>query len=450
MPEEKHRTQVFISYSRKDLRFVKRLASDLRAAGLEVWYDLSRLEGGDTWPEKIQYAIDASDKFIIVISPDSIASRWVRKEFLYGTSKIGKIVPLSYKKCELPLWLLDIHFIDVEGKNYQQNFQEILDALDIPKPSPNPIDNDVTPSSGVVQRIRDAFGPLKGSKKSWLLALIPAFLVIILGVILYAQISTPTVLFYCGSNKNTHVCEYTKNQDEIRTVLDLDEAINWAPVKGLWGSTYFTSDRDGKSEIYRLRNNGEIERVTSTSGNSKSWSPTVRYDNTLYFTSNRSGKAEIYRLNRNGRVERVTNTPGKYESWSPVVGFAREVYFTSDRAGKAEIYRLTSSGKVERVTNTPAGYESWAPAYMLGGGLYFTSNRDGKSEIYRLNGIGGIERVTNTAGTSGSWAPIIRGGNVYFTSSRSGQTQVYLLKSQVISILSFEGWTNINETVPYY
>jgi len=103
---------------------------------------------------------------------------------------------------------------------------------------------------------------------------------------------------------------------------------------------------------------------------------------------------------------------------------------------------------VERVTNTPAGYESWAPAYMLGGGLYFTSNRDGKSEIYRLNGVGGIERGTNTAGTSGSWAPIIRGSNVNFTFSRSGQTQVYLLKSQVISILSFEGWTNIYETVP--
>jgi hypothetical protein len=39
-------TQVFISYSRRDLDFVEGLAADLGAAGLDVWYDLSGLEGG--------------------------------------------------------------------------------------------------------------------------------------------------------------------------------------------------------------------------------------------------------------------------------------------------------------------------------------------------------------------------------------------------------------------
>ena len=37
-------TQVFISYSRKDLAFVDGRAADLGAAGLDVWYDLSGLE----------------------------------------------------------------------------------------------------------------------------------------------------------------------------------------------------------------------------------------------------------------------------------------------------------------------------------------------------------------------------------------------------------------------
>ena len=39
-------TQVFISYSRKDISFINRLAADLKNAGLDVWYDVSRIAGG--------------------------------------------------------------------------------------------------------------------------------------------------------------------------------------------------------------------------------------------------------------------------------------------------------------------------------------------------------------------------------------------------------------------
>ena len=53
-------TQVFISYSRKDLTFVEHLAHDLRIAGLEVWYDLSGLEIGMHWGTEIQDAIKRS------------------------------------------------------------------------------------------------------------------------------------------------------------------------------------------------------------------------------------------------------------------------------------------------------------------------------------------------------------------------------------------------------
>ena len=123
--------QVFISYSRKDLTFVEQLALDLKGAGLEVWYDLSRLEGGERWRAEIQNAIKSSQYVIIVLSPDSVESVWVEREFIYSSNLNRKIIPLLYRQCELPLNYLDLNFIDVQGENYHRNFDRILKALNI-------------------------------------------------------------------------------------------------------------------------------------------------------------------------------------------------------------------------------------------------------------------------------------------------------------------------------
>ena len=74
-------TQVFISYSRRDLAFVEQLAADLQAAGLDVWYDLSGLEGGARWSIEIEKGIRDSQYVLVVLSPDSVASEWVEREY---------------------------------------------------------------------------------------------------------------------------------------------------------------------------------------------------------------------------------------------------------------------------------------------------------------------------------------------------------------------------------
>jgi hypothetical protein len=67
------KTKVFISYSRKDDRFVQRLTDDLRAAGYEVWMDISGLRGGQEWVGGIETAVRGCDAFVPIISPDSMA-----------------------------------------------------------------------------------------------------------------------------------------------------------------------------------------------------------------------------------------------------------------------------------------------------------------------------------------------------------------------------------------
>jgi len=121
--------QVFISYSRKDLVFVERLARDLEAAGLDVWYDLSGLEVGTRWGLEIQDAIRKSRYIIIVLSPNSVVSEWVEREFIYASNHKLKIIPLIYKPCDLPLWSVTMHYIDMHGKNYRDHFGELLKVL---------------------------------------------------------------------------------------------------------------------------------------------------------------------------------------------------------------------------------------------------------------------------------------------------------------------------------
>ena len=41
--------RIFISYSRKDMDFVRKLAVDLETAGYDVWWDITDLYGGDDW-----------------------------------------------------------------------------------------------------------------------------------------------------------------------------------------------------------------------------------------------------------------------------------------------------------------------------------------------------------------------------------------------------------------
>lgn len=123
--------QVFISYSRKNLSFVEYLAKDLKAAGLDVWYDISDLVGGVQWLSKIQNAISQSQYFIVVLSPDSIQSEWVEREFLFAEKLKLKIVPLLLQPCDLPMWSMNLHLIDVQGKNYEIRFEDIRRALNI-------------------------------------------------------------------------------------------------------------------------------------------------------------------------------------------------------------------------------------------------------------------------------------------------------------------------------
>lgn len=124
---------VFISYSHKDRPFVERLAIDLKAKGLNLWYDQWELKVGDSLVDKINYGIKSQDFLIIVLSKSSVKSEWVRRELNAALIKELQerrvvIFPIVIEDCDIPPLLSDKVYADFRG-SYLSGLNKLLDAF---------------------------------------------------------------------------------------------------------------------------------------------------------------------------------------------------------------------------------------------------------------------------------------------------------------------------------
>jgi len=76
MPEP---VRVFVSYASPDRAFAGRLVNDLKAAGAEVWWDVTGIDEGD-FLDKINEALRQCQWLVLVLTPNAIASKWVKIE----------------------------------------------------------------------------------------------------------------------------------------------------------------------------------------------------------------------------------------------------------------------------------------------------------------------------------------------------------------------------------
>lgn len=70
----------FISHSSKDQEFAGRLYADLIAKGVHCWYARENLKIGEEFPNRIEEAIRTNDKFLVILSEQSVKSSWVEDE----------------------------------------------------------------------------------------------------------------------------------------------------------------------------------------------------------------------------------------------------------------------------------------------------------------------------------------------------------------------------------
>jgi hypothetical protein len=86
---------IFISYAREDLVAVRALTDAFEAAGLSVWFDMNRLNAGDSFDLKIEQNIRRCSLFIPVLSRNTQARTqgFFRKEWRYALARDMEIDP---------------------------------------------------------------------------------------------------------------------------------------------------------------------------------------------------------------------------------------------------------------------------------------------------------------------------------------------------------------------
>ena len=104
-------SSIFLSHNHADKAFARRVARDLKRAGIRVWFDEAELEIGDSLIERIRAGIDEMEYLGVLLSKNSVNSPWVQREVDIAMIQVIegrriKVLPFRLDDSELPGSLL--------------------------------------------------------------------------------------------------------------------------------------------------------------------------------------------------------------------------------------------------------------------------------------------------------------------------------------------------------
>ena len=124
---------VFISYSRRDAAFVQRVQRELEARGKSVWVDVEGIRDAEVFPVALLRAIEGSDAFVFVITPESVRSPFCAEEVGYAVELNKRIVPLARRGVpdpEVPEAIRVRHWIPMRDAEFDRGVKRLVTAIE--------------------------------------------------------------------------------------------------------------------------------------------------------------------------------------------------------------------------------------------------------------------------------------------------------------------------------
>ena len=104
--------EIFLSYCNTDRDLARKLVSSLETEGISVWWD-DRLTPVEQWDRLIEKEIRAANTVLVLWTPQSVESDWVRIEANFGRDQ-KKLLQARFEGCAVPLQFTLLQWVDLD------------------------------------------------------------------------------------------------------------------------------------------------------------------------------------------------------------------------------------------------------------------------------------------------------------------------------------------------
>lgn len=151
---------IFLSYKKEDFEIADRLVGALRKEGMSVWWD-DGLTPKDAWDAEIEREISAASTVVVLWSPRSYSSEWVRREAHFAQDR-GKLVPVMVEATEVPIAFTlnqTVNLIGWDGSGENRQWRKLLTWItDLVTTKPSNANMPQVPGAPPTNRFRDILG----------------------------------------------------------------------------------------------------------------------------------------------------------------------------------------------------------------------------------------------------------------------------------------------------
>jgi Tol biopolymer transport system component len=427
-----------MSYSREDIDLQRRIVAELRGRGINIWVDLENLiPGSPAWEREIERSIRGAAGLIVLLSPASNNSEWVRREVSFAEQNEKRIFPVLVSGAEddsIPLRLSNHQHVDLR-RHFDTGIDELANALQDhlgttkvikrkrsePKPpiqiDPANLRKFALPGLIALIGLACIGGAALGARSLYrVITNLPTATVTLppdidptttvspvatdTAIVINTNLGEPTgKIVYTCQVRGEEICIINADGSDWRQLTDLPSGSNYGSLSPDGVSVVFVGRQTGYAEVYEVRlDTGTIKQLTQLKGDVGA--PEISPDNKLiaftYRPTNRV--AQLWIMNRDGSdLHEFYSSPTQDShdpTWSPD---GTQILFAMGRGENNKLYIIgISDGRDPQVINDSVdtrGRSDWSLQNLLsfdmGGPLkhdVFTMNVDGSDLKKFTNG----------------------------------------------------------------